>query len=152
MTYRVPQETCTEVRDWDIILMHGSVRVMGMSHDHLRGCFRQEFGGRCKCYEQPRISSPVVCPNTRRPLVESWWSTDEPTGEARHLLEATDGTEVPVLSDKVYRLVGPRNVEGYDSYACGSIFHVYALSFPSWPPRPPRPTLWARLLSMAGLR
>jgi len=128
-----------------IIRRHGSVRVMGMSHDHLRGCFHQAFGGRCKCYEQPRISSPVVCPNTRRPLVESWWSTGEPTGEARHLLEATDGTLVPVMSEKVYRLVGPRNVEGYDSYACGSIFLVYPREDAKRCEAPPPVGLWTKI-------
>jgi hypothetical protein len=144
--YRAPEETYTEVRDWDIVLMHGSVRVMGMTHEHLRGCAWESFGATCDCSSQPRISSPIVCPNTRRQLEESWWSSEPTTGEARHLLDATDGTEVSVLSGKVYRLVGRRRLEGHDAYTHSSIFYVYPREDAKAHESPPTVGLWTRVM------
>lgn len=135
-----------EVWDWDVVLMHGTVRVVGMSHEHLKNCAKQ-YGGGCRCGENARISSPVVCPQTRQVLKESWWEDQMTTGSARHLLEAKEGTVIPVSSGKVYRLVGPRKVEGHDNLAYGSIWRVYTRAVV---PKPE--TWWSRVQRFLGVQ
>lgn len=142
--YRVPSEETVDVYDWDIVMTHGTVRVMGMSHAHVRGCVAEQFGAKCTCCDGPRTSSPIVCAGTRRVLEESWYSNEPTTGQARHLLLVGPGCKVTVKSGKVYRLVGPRKREGYDGFASGSIFHVYPKEDRVLEARRPVP-FWRRL-------
>jgi hypothetical protein len=143
MTYRTGSETVREVYDWDIVTFHGLVRVIGMTLSHV-DCARQ-YSGECRCNDHPVVSSPVVCPNTRRRLEEAWYDGDELTGDARFLLDAKAGDEILVGSGKLYRLVGERKEKGHDSYARGSIWRVYAEPTPE--PPEPQLTWWDRLMS-----
>ncbi len=147
--YRVAADHVVEVWDWDIILMHGSVYVQGMSRVHLEHCAIKQ-GHPCSCGlgRHPRTSSPVLDPDTHRELKEAWYQGDPLTGEAHFLLSAEDGTVLPVFSGKVYRLVGPRKKEGYSGYSSGSIFRVYAEP----EPEPEAPTWWTWLACALGLR
>lgn len=126
MSYREPAQKHVDVYEWDIVLAHGAVRVVGLSTEHLDNCRYQTWGAPCGCRDgKPRVSSPVVCANTRRVLKEIWFSGDPTTGEGRHLLDVGPGSTIPVMSGKSYRLVGERKVEGHQGFASGSIFRVY---------------------------
>ena len=67
------------------------------------------------------MSSPVV-DEYKRPLKEApyypW------TGVAQHLLSVTDGSLLPVMSGKSYRLNGPR--VSHEGFHGASIWKVYA--------------------------
>lgn len=134
--YREPELVYRDIWEWDIITIHGAVNVMGRNHSHLDDCVWELYGAKCSC-DEPKISSPVVDKNGRQ-LEEGWYRGDA-TGEARVLLGVEDGSLIPVKSGKVYRLRGPRKVEGYDSYAPASIWLVYA------EPEPEPLGFWASL-------
>lgn len=137
--YREEAPRYEELRDWDIVAVHGNVRLIGTASTHVDGCVKQIWGSKCQCFDRgPRLSSPVV-DEYNRPLQEGRDRYDPPTGEAQHLLDAGPGTEVPVKSGKMYLLVGPRKVEGHDSYALMSIFYLY----PQWEEK--RRPWWARI-------
>lgn len=148
MTYRSEHPDHIELREWDVLMLRGVVCLIGSSDHHIKNCVWRTFGARCHCLEEPRISSPVVCPETRRVLRESWWDHQETTGEARHLLGLTAGDVVEVESGRTYQLVGPRRETGYDSYAPASIFRVYARVDEER--RRERARLWPRLRRLLG--
>jgi hypothetical protein len=138
--YRQLVPVVEELYDWDVILLYGDVKLIGMSLTHLPDCGREMYT--CQCLNSPRLTSPVVDAWTR-PLRESTHEGDPVTGEARHLLALDAGDEVPVLSGKTYRLAGPRKVAGYDGFASGSIFRVYAEDVQKEPWAP----WWRRVLA-----
>lgn len=133
--YRQFASVVEEIRDWDVILLYGEVKLIGMSLSHFPDCTRQ-------CFDSPIITSSVV-DKWMRPLRESRYKGDLLTGEARHLLTLDAGSEVSVLSGKTYRLMGPRKVTGYDSYAAGSIFRVYIEDVQ----KEPEVSWWRRILA-----
>ena len=124
MRYRENEPIYREVWDWDIILVHGDVKIIGRGHDHLDRCGYAEYGVSCSCGKEPKLSSPVVDENGRRLQDGAAYSAEPATGDGRRLLEACDGTEINVMSGKTYRLRGERG--HHDGYAPGSIWHVYA--------------------------
>lgn len=124
LAYREPEPVYREVWDWDVVILHGDVKVIGASAGHLDHCAWETWGAKCSCGEGPRLSSPVVDANGRK-LMEGGYKGDE-TGEARALLGLDDGSLVPVMSGKTYRLCGPRRWQGHDSFALSSIWRVYA--------------------------
>jgi hypothetical protein len=126
--------------DWDVILLYGDVKLIGMSLTHLPDCGHEMYT--CQCLNSPRLTSPVVDAWTR-PLRESTHEGDPVTGEARHLLTLDAGDEVPVLSGKLYQLMGRRKAAGYDGFASGSIFSVYAEDVQKEPGVP----WWRRILA-----
>lgn len=123
--YREAAAVVETLREWDVILLHGGVRLIGLSARHLPYCQIATSPESCRCFSQPPISSPVV-DRWKRPLVESAYDSKPLTGEARHLLWLADGDEVEAHSGKMYRLEGPRKHAGYDALSAASIFRVYA--------------------------
>ncbi len=142
MTYREPEPIFSELREWDVLLVHDDVKFIGMSHEHVDRCYHED-GFECDCHKKPRMSSPVVDRFGRRLSQDPW--TPEAPGDGRALLDVRPGSEVPVLSGKLYRLVGPRRTVGYDSWASASIFHVYAEA-----PKSPA-GFWSRLRALLKL-
>lgn len=125
MAYRENEPIYQDIWEWDIIMLHGVVKLIGHTYAHLDHCVYNEFGAKCQCMKGlPKLTSDLVDKNGR-PFEEGRWEGQE-TGEARALLGVEEGDELPVLSGKVYRLKGPRKAVGYDSYAPASIWHIYA--------------------------
>lgn len=143
--YREFVPVIEELHQWDVILLHGEVKLIGMAMTHLPRCPREEWLPGCVCFVSARITSSIV-DKWKKPLCESGYSSDPTTGAARHLLSLEDGDEVEVLSGKVYRLVGPRRINGYDGFASGSIWVVYAE-----PEKEARVRWWVRLAGACGL-
>ena len=125
MTYRENEPVYQDIWEWDIVLLYGRVKLIGHTYAHLDRCVYNQFGAKCQCMmESPKLTSDLVDKNGR-PFQDGHLEGQE-TGEARVLLGVGEGSEVPVLSGKIYRLKGPRKIEGYDSYAPLSIWCVYA--------------------------
>lgn len=109
MSYRAVAITYSDVWEWDIILVHGDVKIVGRNYAHLNNC-ALSFGASCTCgYGEPKMTSPILTDLGKR-LHEDMYEPlgPEGTGEAHYLLDAKDGDVVPVLSGKTYRLCGPR--------------------------------------------
>jgi hypothetical protein len=125
-----------DVWDWDIVIMHGSVKIIGRSGEHLDDCVFQQFGAKCHCLDEPTVSSPILN-ILGNPMRDSAYQGEPLTGEARPLLDADNGSQIVVKSGKTYRLRGPR--KEHDGYSSGSIWVVYA--------EDPQPSRWQRFLS-----
>ena len=121
--YREPAPIYKDVWDWDIVLVHGDVKIIGNSHEHIDGCAWQAFGAKCRCGDGPLLSSPVVDKNGRPLSDGSPYSILPQTGEGAIYLDAGPGSAIPVMSGKTYRLNGPRG--HHDAFAPGSIFLIY---------------------------
>jgi hypothetical protein len=109
--YREAVPVFEDVRDWDVVIVHGSVRIVGWVGSHLSGCPWEEFGRKCWCFKHARFSSPVVDSYGRELEVQPYRGSPV-TDAARHLLSLGPGSEIRVLSGKTYRLVGPRRGPG----------------------------------------
>lgn len=143
MTYREHEPVYRDVWDWDIVLVHGDVKIVGRILGHVDGCVYQEYGAKCQCQDGPILSSPVLDCFGKR-IVDSPYSGKPVTGEARPLLCVGEGTEITVMSGKTYRLRGPRK-EDSAGYSAGSIWRVYALADAE-----SEPTRWQKFLSWIG--
>ena len=118
--YRDHNPLYQDAWDWDVIVYpDGSIRVLCWT----TGCLLEysHMGRDCDCAERSRMSSPVV-DEYKRPLKER--AFDPPTGVARYLLGVTDGSTLPVMSGKSYRLNGPR--VSHEGFHGASIWKVYA--------------------------
>lgn len=107
LAYRMQEPEYQNVWDWDIIIYPDrSVRILGISSECATHQEDSYLHGRCQCpRDRPRMSSPVV-DEFMAPIREIF--DGNMVGSARHLLDAVEGTTVPVLSGKTYRLIGPR--------------------------------------------
>ena len=140
--YREPSPIYKDVWDWDIVLVHGDVKIIGNANEHLDGCAWKSYGAKCRCGEGPLLSSPVLDKNGRRLSDGAPYSALPETGDGKIYLDAGHGSEIPVMSGKTYRLNGPRG--HHDGYAPGSIWLVYA----DPEPEPPKPLgFWGWLFS-----
>lgn len=140
--YREHVPIYEDVWDWDIVLVHGNVKVIGTSFSHLDHCAWKEYGANCRCGEGPKLSSPVVDKNGRQLSDGAPYSVEPKTGDGKLYIDAGPGSEIPVMSGKTYRLNGPRG--HHDGFAPGSIWVVYAEPEPT---PEPDPTLLDRLFS-----
>lgn len=141
--YRDENPVYQDIWEWDLVIVHGDVKIIGRNHVHLDHCAFREFGAsNCGCdFDQRKVSSPILDRFGKR-MRDAPYHGDPVTGDARPLLDAGHGTEIPVMSGKTYRLNGPRRTE-QDSYTSGSIWGVYAeADAPE-----PTPTGWQRFLT-----
>lgn len=120
--YRELAPIYRDVWDWDIVLLHGDVKVVGNSSCHIDGCAWKVSGADCQCGDGPLISSPVVDRHGRR-LNGNPYVAGKRCRDGAIYLDACSGSEIPVLSGKIYRLNGPRGY--HPNYAPGSIWLVY---------------------------
>lgn len=137
--YRDPTPLYQDAWDWDVIVYpDGSIRILCWT----TGClFEYSHMGRdCDCAKRSRMSSPVV-DEYKRPLKEApyypW------TGVAQHLLSVTDGSLLPVMSGKSYRLNGPR--VSHEGFHRASIWKVYE-EMDKAEEEAGEPGLWRRIL------
>lgn len=116
-SYRDHNPRYQDVWSWDVIVYADrSIRVLCWTS----GCLYDygHMGRDCDCAEKSRMSSPVV-DKYGRPLQEGYpWE-----GVARHLLSVTDGSSVPVMSGKAYRVTGPR--VAHEGFREASIWEIY---------------------------
>jgi len=124
MVYREESPVYMDIWDWDIILYYGSIRIVGYTKHHIRGCGHGEFGYSCDCMEALKITSAILDKN-KRMLQQNFWKPWEP-GDGRALLGVKEGDALRVHSEKLFRLKGPRQVQGHDAWAPASIWYVYA--------------------------
>ena len=128
--YRKPEPIYQEVWDWDIISIYGNIKILHKRH----GCMWPEDCSynsckTCDCHEILRLSSPVIDKNGRELNENHYGDPYNPyTREAEYLLPSKEGSIIPCLSGKLYKLVGPR-VED-PTYKGGSIWTIYNASEP----------------------
>lgn len=140
--YREPAPLYQDIWEWDIVIVHGDVKIIGRNNIHIDHCAYLTYGARpCGCeFEKAKTSSPIV--RFGRRLVDSPYKGEPVTGDARPLLTAKDGTTISVLSGKTYRLNGPRAT--HKTFSPGSIWKVYAEADAELEPEPTR---WQRFLT-----
>lgn len=119
--YREESPQYQDVWDWDIILYpDGTLRVICFT----TGCVYSWGHYNCDCPSKSRMSSPIV-DEYNRPLKESPYY-EGITESAKFLLDSTEGSEIPVMSGKTYRLTGPRDPKIHArNYAGESVWKYY---------------------------
>jgi hypothetical protein len=119
--HREPTPPYQDVWDWDIVLVHGEVKIMGFTTECL---WRGDPHPGCDCKDSLKISSSVL-DRFGKPLEDSAFSDEPVTGAARPLLACGPGSELRVKSGKTYRLCGERKQHD-GGFGRGSIWLVYA--------------------------
>lgn len=140
--HREPTPPYQDVWDWDIVLVHGQVKILGFTTECL---WRGEAHPGCDCKDSLKVSSSVL-DRFGKPLEDSPFRGDPVTGAARPLLACGPDSQLRVKSGKTYRLCGERKYhEG--AFGSGSIWRVYARADAE---AAPKPTRWQRLRAWLG--